>query len=129
MNSNHNEYIRANQEKERLFNNFSNLKTLYGMIFHMRRKYMSDKVAADFYSEILKKVIGRDTCGCLKDSLTEKDEFEEIFNKCNGLFTHFAEGEKDVVLNELKRLQETNEPNEPNARELQVMGFVQDLKK
>lgn len=108
MRSDENAYIQARQETKRLLSNFTNIKSLYGMINHMRGKYMSDKSAADFYESILDNTIGREACGCLKDSLLDKYAFEEIFNKREGLFTHFKEGEKQKVLDELKRLQDTN---------------------
>lgn len=109
MRSDDNVYVQAEQEMKRLLSNFTNIKILYGMINHMRGKYMSDKSAADFYELILDNTIGREVCGCLKYSLLDKYAFEEIFNKCEGLFTHFEqEGEKQKVLDELKRLQDTN---------------------
>jgi hypothetical protein len=109
MKSDENVYIQAEQETKRLLANFANIRNLYEMIHHMRGKYMSDKSAADFYQLILDNTVGRDPYGCSKNSLIDKYAFEEIFNRCQGLFTYFEDDkEKQKILDELKRLQETN---------------------
>lgn len=103
-----NEYIyeQAEQEQKRLLAYFDSLKNLYGIIHHMRsRQCMTDKSAADFYQLLLDAVIGRNKYGVTNEgSVLDAKAFEEIINKCEGLFTYFEKGEKDKIINELKRL-------------------------
>ena len=108
MNSDENVYIEADLEKNRLISNFKSIHNLYDIIWHLDSKYMSKETANDFYKLILDRVLGRSTPCAVEVSHIEKRALNELFDKSQGLITHFKKGEKERILDELKRLDAFN---------------------
>lgn len=105
MNSNHDVYIEAENEQKRLVHNLSSDASLYVIVYQMRmRGFLNPKSACDFYEYLMDREYGRMPGDAQTASFYDKNALIELFEKCNGLFTYLKKGEKEKIIEEIKRL-------------------------